>query len=336
MRNFFLSLIVCVFVGLNVSCVFKPVYRFNSKNPKIALVVSGALNDSTWNQSAYEGLKRFKGDHKNITITVVERVDNDSAQEVLESLAKNKYDLVLAHGYNFSQIAKEVAQKNYSTFYCVIGGSVNAPPNLCSFNFKDDQYGYLLGIVAGLNTATNKVGIVVGKKLPSIERTIIGLRKGLKTVNPKADLVVSYIDTWSDTVKSRQAAINQINTGVDVITHLADTAGVGVIKAAEEADISAIGSIIDQHDIAPTTVIGSVIQDASQLAFLACEKYVEKTLTPLVYRFGLKDQVIDLSPTYGNIDPNTESRINKYKNYLLNIEVKQEEAAILENKSLNK
>lgn len=308
------------------SCQFNAYkHNFNTKDPKIALVLSGPVNDSSWNNAAYQGLKRFQDDYKKAQIAVVERVGLDDARKVFESLAKKDFNLVIGQGFKYSEVLTDIAKKYPNTFFATIGGGNKQSPNLCSFNFKDEQYGYLIGIVAGLNTSTNKVGIVVGKKLNSIETTIIGIRKGIKTVNPKADLVVSYINTWNDITKGREAAIEQINTGVDTITHLADISGVGVIKAAEEADISAIGAIVDQHDLAPTTIISSGIQDASQLVYLTCEKYVEKTLRPRIYKYGLKDQVIDLSPSYGNIDPTTETRINRFKSQLVEAEIKQEE-----------
>ena len=146
------------------------------------------------------------------------------------------------------------------------------------------------------------------------------MREGLKSVNPKADLVVSYINTWKDISKGREAGIAQINTGVDVITHLADISGIGVIKAAEESDISVIGAVSDQYDLAPTAVITSVIQDASQLVYLACQNYRDHLLESKIYNFGLKDQVIELVPSYGNIDPPVETKINRLKDQLAELE----------------
>jgi len=317
-------------VAFSFSCGSqKQGYKFlNKKKIKIALVVAGPINDSSWNEAAYNGLKRFQSEHK-VDIAVVEKVNLVDSRKVFSRLADRKFDLIIGHGYEYGYVLRKIVRKYPDTFFCCLGGEIALEPNLCSFKFKDEQYGYLIGLIAGLNTSTNKVGIVVGKKIPSVEKTIIGMRKGLKSVNPKADLVVSYINSWNDIGKGREAGIEQINTGVDVITHLADLSGIGVIKAAEESDISVIGAISDQHDIAPSTVITSGIEDASQLIYLACQSYLEKTLEPRLYSFGLKDQVIDLTPSYGNIDPSTETKINRLKDQLVNLETAQEE--ILEN-----
>ena len=320
---FFFSAILAI---CNISCQHRKIaYRFpQHKSVNIALVVSGPINDSSWNAAAYSGLKRFQNDYGG-KISVIEKVSLNEAKDVFSELGRRKFDFVIGQGYEYGFIVEKIARKYPETFFSIIGGEVNKDPNLCSFKFKDEQFGYLIGIVAGLNTATNKVGIVVGKNLPSVERTILGLRKGLKFVNPKADLVVSYINSWNDINKGKEAGGDQINTGVDVLTHLADLSGIGVIKAAEEADVSVIGTISDQHDIAPSTVITSALEDASQLTYLACEHYFVKVLRPEIYSFGLRHQIIDLTPSYGNIDPTNETKINRIKEKLTEQEIAEEQ-----------
>lgn len=323
-KNFLLLLIPIIL--FSSSCVRNGGgYKFPDKKiVKVALILPGSINDSTWNSGSYNGLKRFEADYK-AEIAVVERVSKKDAEKVFPKLAEKEFDLIIGHSYEYTSLLKKLAPLYPKTFFCITGGETSRTPNLCSVNFKDEQYGYLIGVVAGLNTSTNKVGIVVGDKIPAVEKIISGLRKGLKSVNPKADLIVSYIDNWNDITKGREAAIEEINTGVDVITHFADISGIGVIKAAEESDISAIGALSDQHELAPTTVISSGIQDLSQLIFLICEHYYEHTLEPIAYYYGLKDQVIDIAPGYGNIDPTTETRINRIKAKLIDMETSKKE-----------
>ncbi|MBI1858424.1 MAG: BMP family protein [Candidatus Melainabacteria bacterium] len=338
MKTLYKYLYIFLFFSLLVlfcsSCIRKQEFNFNTKNPQFVLILPGPINDSSLNEEAYKGLKRFKGDYGIVRIAAIEKVAVDELPNVVAGLIKLKYDYIIAHGYDYGSTLQKITRKYPDVFFCNIGGDKVQAPNLCTFNFKDEQYGYLVGVVAGLNTATNKVGIIVGGKTPSVERVIIGMRKGLRAVNPKADLVVSYINSWTDITKGKEAANTQINTGVDILTHLADRAGIGIIKAAEEADISVIGAIQDQHSIAPTTVINSGIEDASQLVYLACEHYIDKTLLPIDYRYGLKHQVVDLTPSHGNIDPSTENRISAIKRQLTDIEVRQDE--IEENKKLRR
>lgn len=326
-KKFVSILILLIIIFPNTSCSnFRNTqkFKFTTNNIKVALVIPDLINDSHLSTGAYNGLKRFEND-QSIDIAVVEKVSLSDSRDVFSGLAERKFNLIIVLGYEYGSLLKKISKLYTDTFFCVIGGEVYEEPNLCSFNFKDEQYGYLLGVVAGLNTSTNKIGIVIGKKSPGSERAIIGMRNGLKSVNPKADLIVSYINSSDDISKGREAAISQINTGVDIITHLADESGVGVIKAAEESDISAIGSVIDQHDLAPSTVITSGIADISQLVYIVCQHYIEKALEPKIFKFGLKNQVIDLTPSYGNIDPTTETRINRIKEQITNLEILQEE-----------
>lgn len=331
MKKFFLLLLTSIVLFSSSCARNNRGYKFPDKKIiKIALVLPGSISDSSWNSGSYNGLKRFENDYK-AEIAVVEKVSKEEAEKVFPKLAEKEFDLIIGHSYEYSTLLKKLAPLFPKTFFCITGGEISKIPNLCSVNFKNEQYGYLIGVVAGLNTSTNKIGIVVGEKIPSVEKIIVGLRKGLKSVNPKADLIVSYIDNWDDIAKGREAAIEQINTGVDIITHFADIGGIGVIKAAEEADISAIGALSDQHELAPTTVISSGIQDLSQLIFLICEHYYDHSLEPIAYYYGLKDQVIDITPGYGNIDPTTETRINRIKAKLVEMETSKKEEEV-ENK----
>lgn len=292
---------------------------FNKEHIKVALVLPQSISNSPTCREAYNGLKRIKQDYK-AEIGVVEKVNQSEARKVFIALAKKKFDLIITLDYKQGQIMKQLARMYPETFFCIVNGSTSQSPNLCSFNFKDEQYGYLIGAVAGLNTSTNKAGIVIQGKSPSTRKIVLGMRRGLQSINPKADLLVSYIKKSNDISAGKEAALVQINSGVDVIAHHADISGIGVIKAAEEADILAIGSVEDQHDLAPNIVITSGIKDISQLVYLACEKYIEKKLEPINYYFGLKDQVIDLAPSYGNVDPTTEAKINQIKTKLTDLE----------------
>lgn len=321
-KFYIISFLIFIFLASYSCSSVKTSYKFNIKDTKVALVLPNAVNDSIINQAAYNGLKRFAEDYQG-NISVVEKVSLADSKQIIKELAERKFDIIIVLGYEYGFIAKKIAKFYPDTFFCVVEGEVSEEPNLCSFNFKDEQYGYLIGSVAGINTSTNKVGIVVSRKTPAIERTILGMRKGLKAINPKVDLVVSYINSQNDINKGREAGVIQINNGVDVITHLADTSGVGVIKAAEDADISVIGAIVDQHDLAPTTVITSGIQDYSQLIYIICELYSEQSLEPKKYRFGLNNQIIDLAQTYGNIDPTSDTRINRIKAKLIDLEASQ-------------
>lgn len=325
-KTYFLFLSLLLIILLNISCLIsKQIFKFNLNNPKIVLVLPDTINESPWNLSAYNGLKRIESDYKDVEISAVENVSTKEAKAVFYALAQKKYDLVIAYGYQYGSAAKKIAKKYPNTFFCIIDGDIFQAPNLCSFTFKDEQFGYLLGVIAGLNTSTNKVGIVISKKIPSVERAISGMREGLRSVNPKVDLAVSYTKEQNSIAVCREAALDQINTGVDIITHIADVGGIGVIKAAEESDISAIGTITDQHSFAPSTVLSSVILDISQIVYLASELYLEKSLEPAIYRFGLKHELIDITPSQGNIDPTTENRIYGIKRQLSEIETPEEE-----------
>lgn len=57
---------------------------------------------------------------------------------------------------------------------------------------------------------------------------------GAKYVNPKIKTSISYVGSWTDTEKSKQTALAQIESGVDSIYSSGDLIGAGVISACQE------------------------------------------------------------------------------------------------------
>ena len=67
----------------------------------------------------------------------------------------------------------------------------------------------------------------------------------------------SFIGSFFDPPKAKEAAIAQIEAGVDVIY----AERFGVVEAAKERGIAAIGNMSDQTGLGPDTVVTSVVWD---------------------------------------------------------------------------
>ena len=81
---------------------------------------------------------------------------------------------------------------------------------------------------------------------------------------PAIKVLVTYLDDWDNPAKGKRAAISQIDKGADLLLHVADTSGHGVIEAAKERGIYAFGAISDQNKLAPETVLTSFVLDAEK------------------------------------------------------------------------
>src|SRR5262249_38907098 len=156
---------------------------------------------------------------------------------------------------------------------------------------------------------TTRVGAVLGFDFPNLIWQVEAFRLGMRSVNPKAELQVVYIGTFDDTAKGKEAALAQISAGADVIYHIADSAGVRAIQAAEEKGIKAIGWGIDQNSIAPKTVIATQVVDTSAMMLEEVQQIVDGKFDGKDKNFGLDTPVVGVSDYHGLVPDDVAKQV---------------------------
>jgi basic membrane lipoprotein Med (substrate-binding protein (PBP1-ABC) superfamily) len=114
---------------------------------------------------------------------------------------------------------------------------------------------YLSGMVAGGMTKSNKIGLVGGFPIPEVNRLMNAFMMGAKEVNPKVEFSVSFINSWFDPPKAKEAAFAMIDKGADVLY----AERFGVSDAAKEKGKLAIGNVINTQAQYPDTVVASAL-----------------------------------------------------------------------------
>ena len=102
------------------------------------------------------------------------------------------------------------------------------PDNVVAVTFKEHEGSFLMGVIAGSMTKTDKVGFIGGISSPLIKKFEVGFRAGVQAVNPKAKVTVVYAESFTDVAKGRSLASNMYNDGADIIYHAAG--GVGKVS----------------------------------------------------------------------------------------------------------
>jgi basic membrane protein A len=133
-------------------------------------------------------------------------------------------------------------------------GKVQAP-NFSVFDNYIQEPAYLSGMIAGGVTKTNKIGMVGGFPIPEVNRLMNAFMAGAKETNPKVEFSVSFINSWFDPPKAKEAAFAMIDKGADVMY----AERFGVSDAAKEKGKLAIGNVINTQDKYPDTVVASAL-----------------------------------------------------------------------------
>lgn len=296
------ALFLLVQMSVLVACNSHPATPAANPGFRVALLTPGSISDAGWNAAAFNGLQLIKSKLGAETALVQTKSPADF-EDAFRDFASRGFDLVFAHGFEYTDAALEVAKQFPNTYFVVSSGS-SSSSNVASITFNVDQATYVEGVLAGGVSKTGVVGAIGGIELPSIRLTFDGFRKGFLSVQPKGRVLVSYTGNFDDVGAAKEAALSQISQGADVLIHDADAAGLGVFVAASQAHVYAFGTFNNQNNIAPDVVLASAVT-STPLAFLKIATEVKnKQFHPGMLEFGMQDGMVNVV-----FNPKLESRI---------------------------
>ncbi len=264
---------------------------------KVALVLDGKIDDNGWNQAGYEGLAAAQKD-LNVEVAYSESVAIPDFEKVLRDYANKGYDLVVCH----SSIAKDAVvntAKDFPKLAFLWTDGDTTEANLAVIRPMAQQDSYLAGLLAGKMTKSNTIGMVGGIDIPSTHRSYAAFEMGVKEANPNAKILVNWIGSFVDVTKGNEAALSQIESGADIIFGNGDGQNIGVLKAASEKNVLAIGAVRDQFSVAPNVVLTSVKWGFDKGIALVVKDLVDGKFTGKVYEISLA-QGADLAPYHEN------------------------------------
>jgi len=178
-----------------------------------------------------------------IDYTFSEKVSNSDYVRVMREYAESGVNLVVGESFAVSREARKVAA-DYPDIAFLMGDS--GAPHGSNFSVFDNwihEPCYLMGMIAGTMTKTNKIGMVGGFPIGEVNRLFHAFMAGARQVNPEVEFKVSFIGSWYDPPKAKEFAFAQVEAGVDVL--YAERAG--VVEAAREKGIVAFGNVNDMN-----------------------------------------------------------------------------------------
>ncbi|SDR60294.1 nucleoside-binding protein [Rhizobiales bacterium GAS191] len=186
-----------------------------------------------------------------------EKVQAADFGRVMREYATGGYDLVLGDAFAAERESRRTAKEFPKTAFLFGSGAGPAEPNFGVFDNWIHEPAYLSGLIAGKLSKSGAVGAVAAMGIPEVNRLVNAFFAGAREANPKVKRKVTFIGSFFDPPKAKEAAIAQIDAGVDVIY----AERFGVIEAAAGKKILAISNMSDQSSLAPDTVITGPIWD---------------------------------------------------------------------------
>ncbi|WP_052807477.1 BMP family lipoprotein [Risungbinella massiliensis] len=286
----------------------------------------GGINDQSFNEITWTGLTRA-GKELPADVKYLESKREDDYVPNLTRFAREKRDLIWGVGFKFEKALPEVAKRFPEQTFGVVDTNLNnqVPKNVAAITFREEEGSYLMGVMAGLTTKTNKVGFVGGISSPLIKRFEVGYRAGVKAVNPKATVQVAYTESFTDATKARSIASNMYNGGADVIYHAAGGAGKGVFDEAKTRDVGkyfVIGADLDQSNLAPNHTLSSMVKRLDKAVYDFSKQVKDRTATlGTVTDLGLKEDGIAY-PYSKYVTPEVKAKVEEYKQKIVQGQIK--------------
>lgn len=274
---------------------------------KIAMVMPGPITDNDWNSVGYNGLEAA-AKALGVEVAYSENVTDADAERVIRDYAQRGYGLIFAHSFSFGDAALNAAEDFPNTIF-MAGTANKLAPNLGTYSNPDYQGAYLAGMLAAGTSKHAAIGWVGGMPAPNMLANLHAYEAGAKEINPSIKVMHTFIGSWFDPPKTKEAAIAQVEQGADVLS----AQGVGVIDAANDKKVFALGAMTDQNHLGPQSVLTSVTWDLGPLVIAVAKAVEDKTWKSENWSYGIDKGSIQLADFHGldkNVDPAVMKKVD--------------------------
>jgi basic membrane lipoprotein Med (substrate-binding protein (PBP1-ABC) superfamily) len=222
---------------------------------KVAAIFSTPIEEP-WVNQIHEAMLKAE-EELGVEYSFAESVPSADYARVLREFARDGVKLITGDAFAAEDIARRVAKEFPDVAFVFGSGQGPAEPNFSVYDNWIHEPAYISGMIAGKLTKSNTIGTVAAMDIPEVARLTNAFCSGAKEVNPAVKCKVSFIGSFFDPPKAKEAALAQISAGVDAIY----AERFGVVEAAAEKGIVAFSNMSDQASLAPETVVTGPVWD---------------------------------------------------------------------------
>jgi len=254
----------------------------------------GGKNDKSFGEAAWRGAEQWKKETGKPYLEF-EIANAAQREQAARRFAERGADPVVGVGFPQASAIEKVARDFPKQRFAIVDMVVKLP-NVQSFVYREHEGSFLVGMLAAMASKSGKVGFVGGQDIPLVRKFLCGYEQGAKYANPKVQVLSAMTGTtnaaWTDPPRGAELTKAQIAQGVDVVFSAAGTTGFGIMQAAKDAGIYAIGVDSNQNHLHPGTMLTSMVKRVD-LAVYQAFKGVQPGVTVLGLKEGGVDYAVD-------------------------------------------
>jgi basic membrane protein A and related proteins len=250
----------------------------------------GGKNDKSFGEAAWRGAEQWKKETGKPYLEF-EIANAAQREQAARRFAERGANPIVGVGFPQASSIDKIAREFPKLSFAIVDMVVDLP-NVQSFIYREHEGSFLVGMLAAMASKSGKVGFVGGQDIPLVRKFACGWEQGARFVNPKIQTLVSMTGTtnaaWTDPPRGAELTKAQIAQGVDVVFSAAGTTGFGIMQAAKDAGILAIGVDSNQNHLHPGTMLTSMVKRVDLAVYTAF-----KGVKPGVTSLGLKEGALD-------------------------------------------
>lgn len=247
--------------------------------------------------------------------------DADATREAIKECIDEGCNIIFTTSWGYMETTAEMAEEYPDIYFSHGTGYLSNGKNFNNYFGRIYQARYLSGIVAGMNTTTNKIGYVAAMGSDNSEVTggIDAFALGIYSVNPDAQVYVKVTDSWYDPDAEKAAAEQLLDMGCDVITQHCDTPYPQTL--AQERGVYGIGYNSDMSKEAPDACLCSVIWNWSAYYTSAVQSVIDGTWDGSNYYGGMNENLVGITELADFCADGTAEKVKEAKKQILSGEL---------------
>ncbi len=249
---------------------------------------------------------------------VVDDGDAEGTRAAIEECISDGCNVIFTTSWGYMEITAKMAEQYPDIYFSHGTGYMSNGKNFNNYFGRIYQARYLSGIVAGMNTTSNRIGYVAAQDSSNAEVTggIDAFAIGVASVNPEAKIYVSVTDSWYDPKKEEEAARKLLEMGCDVMTQHCDTPY--PMTLAQEYGVYGIGYNSDMSKEVPQTCLCSVIWNWSAYYTAAVDSIIHGTWSGENYYGGINEGLVQITDLASFCAEGTQEKVSEATTALLN------------------
>ena len=278
---------------------------------KAAFVYVGPTGDHGWTYRHDIGRQQVEeafGDR--VETTFVESVpEGADAERVMTQLALQGNDIIFATSFGYMDPLMSVAKKFPDVKFEHATGYKQSE-NAANYGLKLYQARHVQGIIAGMMTKTNKICYIASFPIPEVMREINTFYLGAKKKNPDVELKITWVYTWYDPGKEKDAAVAMIQQGCDIVAQHTDSPA--PLQAAEEAGVLGFGQASDQMKFAPNAQLTATIDNWGPYYIKKVGQVLDGTWETGDYFGHMNEDAVQMAP-FANMPADVQAEAQRVK-----------------------